>query len=61
MGEGWTTAWPEGGGEYRCTSDMEERERKGNGPYQGHLGTNGEINKDKEMWIEGTNERRGMA
>jgi hypothetical protein len=50
MEEGQTTAWPDGGGEDRCSLDMQKRE-EGNSPYQGPSGTSGEITGHREMRI----------
>jgi hypothetical protein len=44
-----------GGGKNRCSSDMQERERregKGNSPYQGPSGTSGKITGHKEMRVD---------
>jgi hypothetical protein len=52
MRERQTTAWPEQGKD-TCSSDIQEREGKGNCPYQGPLGTNKVINGHKEIRVDG--------
>jgi hypothetical protein len=60
MGEKQATAWPEGGEEDGCNSDMQGREERKQ-HLQGSSGTIGEVIEHEEMRIKGRSKRVGAV